>query len=116
MNIKETIQSNTTIILQVSGADLLAFAHELATEVREQAIKDAKNFAADKLLSGKEAAAFCGVQFCTFWRWVKQGRIIPLRGAGNPRYRLSDIQLMMAKQNKVKVPQGSLSGDYKKVI
>ena len=95
MSIKETIQSNPGVILQVSGADLLQFAKEIADEVREQAIKDTHNFMAERLLSGKEAAKLCGVQYTTFWRWVKNGKIPQMKGAGNPRYRLSDIQKMM---------------------
>lgn len=100
MSIKETIQSNPNVILQISGSDLLRFAKELATEVREQAIKDTQNFMAEKLLSGKEAAELCGVQFSTFWRWVKQGKVPQMKGAGKPRYRLSDIQKFMTEKNK----------------
>lgn len=100
MSIKDTIQSNPNVILQISGSDLLRFAKELATEVREQAIKDTQNFMAEKLLSGKEAAQLCGVQFSTFWRWVKQGKVPQMKGAGKPRYRLSDIQKFMTEKNK----------------
>lgn len=100
MSIKETIQSNPNVILQISGSDLLRFAKELAAEVREQAIKDTQNFMAEKLLSGKEAAELCGVQFSTFWRWVKQGKVPQMKGTGNPRYRLSDIQKFMTEKNK----------------
>ena len=95
MSIKETIQSNPNVILQISGTDLLEFAKELANDVREQAIKDTRNFTAERLLSGTEAAKLCGVQYTTFWRWVKNGKIPQMKGAGNPRYRLSDIQKMM---------------------
>ena len=95
MNIMDAIQNNPNVILQISGTDLLEFAKELANDVREQAIKDTHNFMAERLLSGKEAAKLCGVQYTTFWRWVKNGKIPQMKGAGNPRYRLSDIQKMM---------------------
>lgn len=97
MNIKNVINENPNVILQISGADLLQFAKELATDIREQAIKDTQNFMAEKLLSGKEAADMCGVKFSTFWRWVKQGKVPQIHGAGKPRYRLSDIQKLMTE-------------------
>lgn len=100
MNIKETVDNTPNIIIQMTIADLKQFAHDVATEVREQAIKDTQNFMAEKLLSGKEAAELCGVQFSTFWRWVKQGKITPIRGAGKPRYRLSDIKKIMTEKSK----------------
>lgn len=98
MNIMDAIQNNPNVILQISGTDLLEFAKELANDVREQAIKDTRNFMAERLLSGKEAAKLCGVQYTTFWRWVKSGKIPQMKGAGNPRYRLSDIQKAMANK------------------
>lgn len=99
MTVKETIEANPNIILQISGSDLLQFAHDIATEVREQAIKDTQNFLCEKLLSGKEAAEMCGVGFSTFWRWVKQGKVPQIKGAGKPRYRLSDIQKLITNDN-----------------
>ncbi len=83
--------ANPNMIIQLTAADLRQFAHDVAIEVREQAIKDTQNFMAEKLLSGKEAAEVCHVQFSTFWRWVKQGKIPQIKGAGKPRYRLTDI-------------------------
>lgn len=97
MNVKETIESQPNVIIQLTAADLKQYALEVAAEARRLAIKDTQNFMAEKLLSGKEAAEMCGVQFSTFWRWVKQGKIPQMKGAGNPRYRLSDIQKLMMR-------------------
>lgn len=98
MEVKQIIQSNPNVIIQMTAADLKQFALDVAKEAREQAIKDTRNFMAEKLLSGKEAAEMCGVQFSTFWRWVKQGKVPQMKGAGKPRYRLSDVQKMMTNK------------------
>lgn len=94
-NLNEIIRDNPNIIIQVTGADLLQFAKNVAKEVRQQAIKDTQDFMSEKLLSGKEAAKLCGVGFTTFWRWVRDGKVTQVKGAGKPRYRLSDIQKLM---------------------
>lgn len=85
MNVKETIESQPNVIIQLTAADLKQYALDVAREAREQAIKDTQNFMAEKLLSGKEASELCGVQFSTFWRWVKAGKIPQMKGAGKPR-------------------------------
>jgi excisionase family DNA binding protein len=64
---------------------------QMIAELRKE-IRDLKNESAERLLSKKEAALYCGVRTRTVGRWIKEGKIAVLRIDGIVRVRKGDLK------------------------
>ena len=50
----------------------------------------------DGLVTDRVAAAALSIGRSTFWRWVAQGRIQPVRCGGVTRFRISDLRDLLS--------------------
>lgn len=87
MNIRELLESNASVSVCVSLADLKEFVREMVAEA-EAARPVVEE---EKYLTIKDVCGILGVTKGTLWRWDKSGYLKAIRIGRNPQYRLSDI-------------------------
>lgn len=87
MNIRQLLESNASVSVCVSLADLKEFVAEMVAEA-EAARPVVEE---EKYLTIKDVCGILGVTKGTLWRWDKSGYLKAIRIGRNPQYRMSDI-------------------------
>ena len=93
--IMDIADKHPNTILQISVGDLYDFAHQLIQSAMEIARLQSKKAVENDLLTIDEVAAFLKVSKMTLWRWSKSGRLKKVDIGGVPRYRRSDIEILL---------------------
>ena len=89
------------ITLQINGADLSSFANKLKTETAQEVEKKLQEASKpETYLTRQEAANVLSASLTTLWHWDNKGILIPLRIGSKVRYRRSDIDTALAKNDK----------------
>ena len=91
MSIKELLKSNSNVQVVVSIADLKEFALELINENQ----KELETKPDEEYLSVDETSSMLQVKRTTLWRWNKTGYLCPIKVGGKPKYKKSDIKLIL---------------------
>jgi hypothetical protein len=96
-NIAELAKTTPGISITVNLGELIeAIDYCVNSSLRslEQIISDEKT---EKYLSIDKAAELLDVDKSTLWRWSKSSYLVPMSIGGKRRYRLSDINRMLGK-------------------
>lgn len=100
-NLDTLIDEHPNVILQISGEDLRAFAHEIL--IGAKAIAKAEVEAAaksDELLTIQEVSDLLEVSKMTLHRWDQNGILRKVWIGGKRRYRKSDIDQLVGTKLK----------------
>jgi hypothetical protein len=102
MDIYSVLQAGGNIKLEVTGADLLAFAKVLIDKSQEaKALEIQMAPSEDRMLTAKEAAALCHVCITTLWSWDKAGYLVPSKMGKRRYYKESDIKRLMNNRSSL---------------
>ncbi|MCD8297056.1 MAG: helix-turn-helix domain-containing protein [Prevotella sp.] len=102
MQIKTILDSGTAVNITVSLRDLNEFVSDLLREREaEVAMLRVENGDGERYLSLKETARMMNVSKTTIWRYGNEGILKPVKVGGTIRYRLSDINKLMERRNRL---------------
>ena len=101
VNIIELATQCPDITLSIKASDLLEagriFKEEILDELKaNQDERPAPS--SDQLLSREETMEKFRISSATIWRWKKCGYLVPIKVGSMDRYRLSDINALLAKK------------------
>jgi hypothetical protein len=85
------------IKIEVSGADLIAFAEHIQTRASEE-IKNNAPSAPEEYLNPKQFAEALQISEVTLWNWDKKRITNPLRIGSQKRYRRSDLERILTQK------------------
>ena len=92
------------ITVSVQLSDLLTAGRTLKDEIREELRANQEDHpapAAEQLLSREETMEKFKISSATIWRWKKCGYLVPVKVGSMDRYRLSDINTLLAKKGGI---------------
>jgi predicted DNA-binding transcriptional regulator AlpA len=90
-----------SITVSVQLSDLLAAGRTLKEEILEELRANQEDRplpASEQLLSREETMEKFRISSATIWRWKKCGYLVPIKVGSMDRYRLSDINNLLAKK------------------
>lgn len=101
VNIIELATQCPDITISIKASDLLEagriFKEEILDELKaNQDERPAPS--SDQLLSREETMEKFRISSATIWRWKKCGYLVPIKVGSMDRYRLSDINALLAKK------------------
>jgi len=79
-----------TLKVEISAAELLETMRNITAEVIQHYEK--KKSSENEYVSRKTAAAMCGCDLSSLFRWNRDGYLCAIKIGGKVRYKLSDIQ------------------------
>ena len=89
------------ITVSVQLSDLIEAGRTLKDEILEELRanqEDRPSAASEQLLSREETMEKFRISSATIWRWKKCGYLVPVKVGSMDRYRLSDINNLLAKK------------------
>lgn len=89
------------ITVSVQLSDLIEAGRTLKDEILEELRanqEDRPSTASEQLLSREETMEKFRISSATIWRWKKCGYLVPVKVGSMDRYRLSDINNLLAKK------------------
>ena len=92
------------ITVSVQLCDLLTAGRTLKDEILEELRANQEDHpaqAAEQLLSREETMEKFKISSATIWRWKKCGYLVPVKVGSMDRYRLSDINALLAKKGGI---------------
>lgn len=104
VNIIELATQCPDITISIKASDLLAAGRTLKDEILEELRanqEDRPSAASEQLLSREETMEKFRISSATIWRWKKCGYLVPVKVGSMDRYRLSDINALLAKKGGV---------------
>ena len=104
VNIIELATQCPDITISIKASDLLTAGRTLKDEILEELRanqEDRPSAASEQLLSREETMEKFRISSATIWRWKKCGYLVPVKVGSMDRYRLSDINALLAKKGGV---------------
>ena len=104
VNIIELATQCPDITISIKASDLLAAGRTLKDEILEELRanqEDRPSAASEQLLSREETMEKFKISSATIWRWKKCGYLVPVKVGSMDRYRLSDINALLAKKGGI---------------
>ena len=104
VNIIELATQCPDITISIKASDLLTVGRTLKDEILEELRAnqdDRPTQAAEQLLSREETMEKFKISSATIWRWKKCGYLVPVKVGSMDRYRLSDINALLAKKGGI---------------
>lgn len=104
VNIIELATQCPDITISIKASDLLTAGRTLKDEILEELRanqEDHPTQAAEQLLSREETMEKFKISSATIWRWKKCGYLVPVKVGSMDRYRLSDINALLAKKGGI---------------
>ena len=104
VNIIELATQCPDITISIKASDLLAAGRTLKDEILEELRanqEDRSSAASEQLLSREETMEKFRISSATIWRWKKCGYLVPVKVGSMDRYRLSDINNLLAKKGGI---------------
>ena len=104
VNIIELATQCPDITISIKASDLLTVGRTLKDEILEELRanqEDRSLPASEQLLSREETMEKFRISSATIWRWKKCGYLVPLKVGSMDRYRLSDINALLAKKGGI---------------
>ena len=104
VNIIELATQCPDITISIKASDLLTVGRTLKDEILEELRanqEDRPSAASEQLLSREETMEKFKISSATIWRWKKCGYLVPVKVGSMDRYRLSDINALLAKKGGV---------------
>ena len=101
VNIIELATQCPDITISIKASDLLAAGRTLKDEILEELRanqEDRPSAASEQFLSREETMEKFRISSATIWRWKKCGYLVPVKVGSMDRYRLSDINALLAKK------------------
>ena len=101
VNIIELASQCPDITISVKASDLIAAGKTIKEELLEAINTNQTEAPAkepEQLLSREETMAKFRISSATIWRWKKCGYLVPVKVGSMDRYRLSDINNILAKK------------------
>ena len=87
------------ITIHVRAGELLEMAEHCVSETKKQLEQIIQDSANETYLSPKKTAEQLEVDPSTLWRWDKQNYLKPIQLGGKRRYRKSDIDKILKKED-----------------
>ena len=104
VNILELATQCPDITISIKASDLLTAGRTLKDEILEELRANQEDHpapAAEQLLSREETMEKFKISSATIWRWKKCGYLVPVKVGSMDRYRLSDINALLAKKGGI---------------
>ena len=104
VNIIELATQCPDITISIKASDLLTAGRTLKDEILEELRANQEGHpaqAAEQLLSREETMEKFKISSATIWRWKKCGYLVPVKVGFMDRYRLSDINALLAKKGGI---------------
>ena len=104
VNIIELATQCPDITISIKASDLLTAGRTLKDEILEELRanqEDRPSAASEQLLSREETMEKFKISSATIWRWKKCGYLVPVKVGSMDRYRLSDINALLAKKGGI---------------
>ena len=104
VNIIELATQCPDITISIKASDLLAAGRTLKDEILEELRANQEDYpapATEQLLSREETMEKFKISSATIWRWKKCGYLVPVKVGSMDRYRLSDINALLAKKGGI---------------
>ena len=104
VNIIELATQCPDITISIKASDLLTVGRTLKDEILEELRanqEDRPSAASEQLLSREETMEKFRISSATIWRWKKCGYLVPVKVGSMDRYRLSDINNLLAKKGGI---------------
>ena len=104
VNIIELATQCPDITISIKASDLLTVGRTLKDEILEELRanqEDRPSAASEQLLSREETMEKFKISSATIWRWKKCGYLVPVKVGSMDRYRLSDINALLAKKGGI---------------
>ena len=101
VNIIELATQCPDITISIKASDLLAAGRTLKDEILEELRanqEDRPSATSEQLLSREETMEKFRISSATIWRWKKCGYLVPVKVGSMDRYRLSDINALLAQK------------------
>ena len=101
VNIIELATQCQDITISIKASDLLTVGRTLKDEILEELRADQEDrpsAASEQLLSREETMEKFRISSATIWRWKKCGYLVPIKVGSMDRYRLSDINALLAQK------------------
>lgn len=87
-------KSNTLVMM--TGDDLKFLAKTMLLEVKKELENEIADGKSDRLVTIEQAAGLLGVNRSTLWKWDKKGYLKSIQIGNKRRYRLSDVNAIIA--------------------
>ena len=104
VNIIELATQCPDITISIKASDLLAAGRTLKDEILEELRANQEDRplpSSEQLLSREETMEKFRISSATIWRWKKCGYLVPVKVGSMDRYRLSDINALLAKKGGI---------------
>ena len=104
VNIIELATQCPDITISIKASDLLTAGRTLKDEILEELRANQEDHhapAAEQRLSREETMEKFKISSATIWRWKKCGYLVPVKVGSMDRYRLSDINALLAKKGGI---------------
>ncbi len=104
VNIIELATQCPDITISIKASDLLTAGRTLKDEILEELRANQEDRhvpAEEQLLSREETMEKFKISSATIWRWKKCGYLVPVKVGSMDRYRLSDINALLAKKGGI---------------
>lgn len=104
VNIIELATQCPDITISIKASDLLTAGRTLKDEILEELRANQEDRplpASEQLLSREETMEKFKISSATIWRWKKCGYLVPVKVGSMDRYRLSDINALLAKKGGI---------------
>ena len=104
VNIIELATQCPDITISIKASDLLTAGRTLKDEILEELRANQEDHpvpATEQLLSREEPMEKFKISSATIWRWKKCGYLVPVKVGSMDRYRLSDINALLAKKGGI---------------
>ncbi len=101
VNIIELATKCPDVTISVKASDLLEASRTLKEELLAElktTMPESQIPASEQLLTREETMTKFGISSATIWRWKKCGYLVPVKVGSMDRYRLSDINAILAKK------------------
>ena len=104
VNIIELATQCPDITISIKASDLLTAGRTLKDEILEELRANQEDRplpSSEQLLSREETMEKFRISSATIWRWKKCGYLVPIKVGSMDRYRLSDINALLAKKGGI---------------
>lgn len=95
---KYTLQDGTQISITVPYADLEKLLDNAIAKAKKELEDSIIEKKAEVLITTEKAGERLSVDRSTLWRWRKRGYLVPVEIGGKLRYKMSDINKLLGKE------------------